>query len=225
LRTYRNLRDDWFVLFRVKDPSVFGPQVWQHSVRFEGELQGELEGVLPPALASAAPKRRNQFLAGRRCATEALRSAGVEASVPPGPDRGPIWPRGWVGAITHTGTFASAVVGSADKLLGLGLDSEPLLTEAAAESVRTRALVGQEIRFATNLELLTVIFSAKESLYKCLRPRVGRFFGFTAAEIVELGHGRWVAELREDLGIDLARIEGHYVLGEDLIHTGVSWLR
>ena len=38
--------------------------------------------------------------------------------------------------------------------------------------------------------LLTLVFSAKESLFKCLYPRVQEFFGFAAARVIALDRVR-----------------------------------
>jgi enterobactin synthetase component D len=49
----------------------------------------------------------------------------------------------------------------------------------------------------TRLEALTLVFSAKESVFKCLYPRVGRFFDF---------HDVRLGEVRSDLGTFTVRL-------------------
>jgi 4'-phosphopantetheinyl transferase EntD len=46
-----------------------------------------------------------------------------------------------------------------------------------------------------------LVFSAKESLYKCLYPQVQRYFGFEAARVcaVDLARGTFVVRLEKDV--------------------------
>ena len=73
--------------------------------------------------------------------------------------------------------------------------------------------------------LLTLVFSAKESLFKCLYPRVGRYFDFQEARVVEVNASphRFTIELRTPLG-GLAvntRLGGRFAIVDDLVHTSI----
>jgi len=152
-------------------------------------------GVLPPDnIRRAVAKRQAEYLAGRLCAREALRRLSGLPAVPGhrAEDRGPVWPAGWVGAITHSHGWAAAVVGSARDYLGLGLDTETLLEPAKALRLADQILTPAEQERLQSLDeerqafAITLAFSAKESLFKALHPQVGQMFFFQDAELLAL---------------------------------------
>jgi len=142
----------------------------------------------------------------------------------------PVWPAGIVGAITHADGFAAAAL--ATDTLGLGIDSEPVVAAEAMDAVAEQAMVRGELDALdrAGLEeavLLTLVFSAKESLFKCLYPRVGRYFDFKDAEVddVDLEAQRFTTKLRVPLGGLGAgtRLGGTFAIAQGLVHTGI-WL-
>ncbi|MBB2895092.1 4'-phosphopantetheinyl transferase [Pseudomonas sp. AS2.8] len=152
-------------------------------------------GALPPDnIRRAVAKRQAEYLAGRLCAREALRQLSGTAAVPGHrpTDRGPAWPPGWVGAITHSHGWAAAVVGKAGDYLGLGLDVETLLEPDKALRLAEQILTPAERERLQPLDerqqafAITLAFSAKESLFKALHPQVGQMFFFQDAEILAM---------------------------------------
>ncbi|MGZ3698130.1 MAG: hypothetical protein ACXWP5_08345, partial [Bdellovibrionota bacterium] len=107
--------------------------------------------LIPPELARAAPKRRAEFVAGRLCAAEALRAAGAAAgagaAIGIGSTRAPLWPAGFVGAITHTEGFVSAAVAPSASVGGVGLDTERRMRPEVAAEVREKILMPGDERF------------------------------------------------------------------------------
>ena len=86
-------------------------------------LSAETRSRLPQALRHATQKRQREFLAGRRCAKQALQGLGAGSThVAMAEDRAPIRPGGVVGSITHTGDFAEAAVAWAADIAGLGVE-------------------------------------------------------------------------------------------------------
>lgn len=142
---------------------------------------------LPPQLLRAMPKRKAEYVAGRRCAAEAIRRLTGHSVFPGmGKDRAPIWPDGVVGAISHSHERAIALAGSRLRFRGIGIDVERLLTEEEARDIATQALTASErhnLGNAIDPFMTGLIFSAKESLFKALYPTVKRFFFFEAAEL------------------------------------------
>jgi enterobactin synthetase component D len=184
----------------------------------------------PSHLARAREVRLREHLAGRFCAAEALRDAhAAEIGVGVGADGAPCWPAGFVGSITHTASFACAAVARAGRLRSLGIDSEPLLTQDALREITPLLLVdGEEawLRGDDRLAMATLVFSAKESLYKCLRPLAGVFFELTDARVEgpDGPGGRWRIRLLRDLpGFPrgLALSGRHHVAG-GMVHTAVE---
>jgi enterobactin synthetase component D len=205
-------------------------------VRFAPGDEGRFTSIdLPAQLAGAVPKRQLEFLAGRSCAREALgRVLGriVTEPIGVGADRAPVWPAGIVGAITHADGFAAAAVARATDTLGLGIDSEPVVAAEAREAVAEQAIVRGELEALGRADLeeavlLTLLFSAKESLFKCLYPRVGRYFDFKDAEVddVDVEAQGFTIKLRVALGGLPAgtRLGGTFAIAQGLVHTGI-WL-
>jgi 4'-phosphopantetheinyl transferase EntD len=144
-----------------------------------------------PALGRAVPKRVAEFSTGRYLARCAMADLGLpECAVPRGDDRRPLWPTDRIGSITHSGDVAVAGVAAADALLGLGVDLEE--TGRVRENLFGRLFTRPELRelAAGNPRLPGLLFSAKESVYKAVNPRVGRFIGFREVEVLVDWPGR-----------------------------------
>lgn len=185
------------------------PAVWAQALFDDGpvaafELHGPGdEASLLPAeaalVAQAPPGRRAEFAAGRQCARAALTALGRPGeAVLRGVDRSPRWPAGVVGSITHAGAYCLAVARGAEAGMGspLGVDAERLgrvrpelydllFTEGEQRWVR-------QLPAADGDELSTVLFSAKESLYKAQFARTSSWLGFLDVELTS-GDGALVA--------------------------------
>lgn len=191
--------------------------------------------VLPPSLHGAVDKRRREFIAGRACARDAIRIIApelAEQAVSIGNNREPLWPRGLVGALTHSHGFVAAAVGRAADYRGLGLDSERIIEAELAASVAEMVATPEElaaIERATRLPTavaLTLLFSAKESIFKCLYPLVGRYFDFLDAELqaADVPSSTFAATLRVDLSPELRRglpLPGRFALRDDRVITAM----
>lgn len=144
---------------------------------------------LPDALRGAVPKRQSEFLAGRFCAAQALRAAGSPETVGI-KDRAPVWPVGCVGSISHSDSRVLAVVSRVHT--GLGVDIEPIMAATQAQEIKDLILTQAEaalrpadLKFP---EFLTLVFSAKESLYKALSswlPQMPAFLDVTLLEVTK----------------------------------------
>lgn len=138
----------------------------------------------------AVLKRRAEFLAGRLAAVSALRALGVAGQPVRREDGSPVWPAAAVGSISHGAGRALCVVARSVEFRSLGIDAERLLDAEMNSELgkricfdRERELLGAALS-VPEPERVSLAFSAKESLYKCLYPHVGRFMDFHAAEIV-----------------------------------------
>ncbi|MFV8783527.1 4'-phosphopantetheinyl transferase family protein [Microbulbifer sp. SA54] len=189
--------------------------------------------TFPSQLARAVRKRRAEFLAGRRCAQQLLLSRGVSTAVSghiaSGEDRCPVWPQGIHGAISHSDDLAICALSA----YPVGVDYEPLIAPASADNVRALIMTPGETRRGppaplTDNQWLTLVFSAKESLFKALYPLVRQYFDFQDAEVraQHIGDdgGSLELVLLNDIGAGFGppqTFRGHYrVLG-----TGyLTWL-
>ena len=188
--------------------------------------------ILPPHLKQAIAKRRLDYLAGRYCARLALKNLGfstTEYTISTGPSRAPEWPAGYLGAITHTKSYAAAIVGKKSDWLGLGLDAEVIVDESKPSLVRhvCRAEEFEKLQaldLFSDQVLFTLIFSAKESLFKALYPTVQSYFGFQAAQIIDIDRksGRFIIELTQEIHPDIATptaFKGRFIQLNDKVVT------
>lgn len=157
---------------------------------------------LPDATPARSARQRRVFdhAAGRLAAARGLRAlTGHARQVGRGADGAPLWPAGVVGAISHAQGRAVALVGLAAHHAGLGVDLERI---ARRDSLAPLILGPAERAWLDPDDALrvTLAFSAKEALFKALYPRVRRFFGFDAAELLSLGEGEGRLRLRVSLG-------------------------
>ncbi len=143
--------------------------------------------ALPARLATAVDVRKADFLAGRMMLKLAQKELGLASlAVEIGENRAPVWPQGQRGSVSHTdGRVACVLTGNVN--LGLGIDVEKIASGKALAALRQQVLCERErelIDAATNWSpdvLATLIFSAKETLFKALYPQINTFFGFSAA--------------------------------------------
>jgi enterobactin synthetase component D len=147
-----------------------------------------LASRLPTDIRQAVAKRQREFLAGRYCAARALAHAGYlgEGWLPLGEDRLPVWPAGWIGSISHSHFCAVAVATLSTSCRALGVDMEPLVNTAVAADIESSVACRDELELLDNLpreSRVTLLFSAKEALFKALYPQARRFHDFKAARL------------------------------------------
>ncbi len=198
---------------------------------YSDTLFSEFNIEFPVSLNNSVDKRKSEFLAGRYACKNALQRLGLNNSnVGIGQHRCPIWPAGVRGSISHTSTIALCVVSDSLRIENIGIDHEQWLSPSSADKLMSHIiskneksyLLGKSLPFN---ELLTITFSAKESLFKALYPRVGQYFYFHAASIVSIStsgnQGRFVFKLQRSLleyyPDDL--VEGEYYIDGGSITT------
>ena len=193
------------------------------STRFDPALliAGDFQrsAVPPPAsIQRSVAKRQAEFLAGRLCARAALQQLDNLDCVPAiGEDRAPVWPPHISGSITHSSGHAAAIVGHKAQWRGLGMDLENVLSLERAERLAGEILTADELQRMARLpreqhaRLVTLTFSAKESLFKALYPIVQKRFYFEHAEVVEWSeHGQVRLRL-------LTELSGEWCHGKELV--------
>jgi len=103
--------------------------------------------------------------------------------------REPYWPKSVRGSITHSEGFAAAAVGFAKDVSGIGIDLESL-SRVVDFNIRRHVCVDKEREFLESLpteqanRYLRIIFSAKESIFKCFFPISQTYLYFQDAEII-----------------------------------------
>jgi enterobactin synthetase component D len=189
---------------------------------------------LPAAVLRSVPKRQLEFIAGRVAARAALRGAGLAAppTIAMAADRAPVWPAGYTGSITHSAGSAWAVAAPDTLLRGVGIDLERVvdarLMRDIGDQVMTRddALVAVPHWPATRL--FSLVFSAKESAYKCLAAHGGSELGFRDLCVcaVDGGTGSMRLRLLRPCAPQLPagfELEGGFAASEQQLLTWVYW--
>jgi 4'-phosphopantetheinyl transferase EntD len=185
----------------------------------------------PRSVAEARERRTRELAAGRACADRALGSLGVEARV--GEDRAPVWPAGFTGSISHKGERCVAAAAPLGRILGIGIDLEngerledetfPWIFRAAEIDALRSLPAGTRALFAS------AAFSAKESIYKCVRPYSGRFLDFREVRIdLDPERSLFRASLPSDVARLLpegSRVDGRMLVSGRWILTGALLLR
>lgn len=208
------------------DASMFDPRAFAVS-----------DIAMPAAIARSVPKRQSEFFFGRLAARLAMQAmAFAPAEVPIGAARQPVWPAGIVGSISHARSTAAATVLDGRRHGGIGIDIEhvaaPDQQTALLETVVSEAewVFLQGIAPALPVAwLLTIVFSAKESLFKAAFQSVGRYFDFGAAAVTALDVDRGTVELtlQEDLCRDFAAGQecrvGFEFIRDGMVLTGFDW--
>lgn len=151
-------------------------------------LSGAADPLEWEDIASAAPHRQREFVAGRLIA----RTLSDQLDLPPAPlrraeDRAPLWPADRVGSLSHCDTLCAAAIGIPTAIRSVGIDIETigrvepklwptLFTER--EAGYFRSLPPERVALET-----TLFFSAKESFYKCQYPLTQSWVGFQDVEM------------------------------------------
>jgi 4'-phosphopantetheinyl transferase EntD len=140
--------------------------------------------------ARAIERRRTYFALGRAAAREALEELDLPGvAIGRGAAGEPLWPDGIVGAITHAGDTAVALVGRKSEYAGLGVDVEELVRGPSARAARLvcRPTEMEWADVETGTRRLTMLFSAKEAVFKAVFPIARVWLGFADAELAWVG--------------------------------------
>lgn len=135
------------------------------------------------AIAQASAKRRNEFLGGRECARTALSAFGLPPRpLPSAPDRTVIWPRGYVGSISHSDKYCIAAAARESQFLNVGIDLEPSepVDTALIASIVNKSDTPSSIRDGL---LAKRMFVAKEAFYKAYYRFSGVILDFQEVRI------------------------------------------
>lgn len=201
------------------------PSAAQVAVAPVGGAPVPVHAVERQAMAGAGPRRRQDFYAGRWCAHQALRALGAGAGpIAVGPHGEPQWPAGVVGSIAHGAGWAVAAVARASDVGAVGVDVEAL--HPPLDPPVERLVLADPERAAAEGSgdpyRSKILFSAKESAYKCLFPATGRLLE-PPEVVVELdpARSRFTAVVagHQDDGESSYRLCGRLVVTHGLILT------
>ncbi|HUN26824.1 MAG TPA: 4'-phosphopantetheinyl transferase superfamily protein [Steroidobacteraceae bacterium] len=203
-----------------------------------GAIAFESRSSVPPqslhpdeavAVTRAVPKRLEEFATGRACARRALERLGItQYPLRVGADREPLWPAGIAGSITHTRGFCAAAVARCAECASLGIDAEPSdsvharLWRTIATEAELAQLAGLPERAAW--ERATLLFSAKESFFKCQYPLTRQWLNFRDVSVSIEAH-TYRIEPQRRIALEPrapAPWVGRHALREGLVITAMS---
>lgn len=172
--------------------------------------------------------RRAQFAAVRACARTALGELGIApAPILPGPRREPIWPDGVRGSMTHCPGYCAAAVAPAADVPSLGIDAElnrPLpgaVMEYVTSPGERTMLADLARRAPIGPPWDTLLFSAKESVYKTWFPLTRRWLDFREAEVELDPGGSFTARLLAPPGPLPELLRGRWAAADGLVATAI----
>jgi 4'-phosphopantetheinyl transferase EntD len=148
-------------------------------------------------LGDVCEKRFVEFCAGRSQARRLI--AMINGTAQPlliGDYRQPLWPADVSGSISHSDHFCAVAVAPKSQVADLGIDVETC--EALDPDVVELVLTDNEIEQTENSEdwVRKLIFSIKESNYKCCYSRVRAFIDFKQCEVsLDLANQCYVSEI------------------------------
>lgn len=208
--------------------NIEGVDIHYHTLDISTEQLEEYTSVLPPLdMAGFPAEKKKRFVLGRLCAqTNLAETYAIDRS-----EFGfPLFPDSLVGSISHSKDFAIAAVASRENFTALGIDIERLITPSRLSVIIKKIFTKEEFEYLQTfspertLEVATVAFSAKESLYKLINPLVHSSIKFSEGRVlkIDLASGRYTIELVGSnplLADYLGEYPGHIYRVEDNVVT------
>ncbi|PIE24932.1 MAG: hypothetical protein CSA62_01710 [Planctomycetota bacterium] len=197
----------------------------------------ETQALLNPQeellVQGAVDKRKREFGAGRHAARACLAQLGVQGEpvLLKGEKREVLWPEAYVGAISHRPPCSVAVAAQKAQFRSLGLDIEK---RGRVEAKLWRLIfVESELAWLRSqdaeqgLENATLLFSAKESLYKLQFPLSHEYVDFRQARLEHRGShlAAWLPESIHERFAIKAPIEVGFAFTRDFVVSACSLAR
>jgi enterobactin synthetase component D len=172
-------------VFNIHDVAFF-----QTSLPIDAQVERDFSYCLPSKLEKASALRKQEYIAGRYCAFKAAKQLSAEIhNIENASTREPIWPLGLAGSISHSKNMAISCVAKSENYLSLGIDAEDFIRPQGAQDIIGTVASLEEASYINGLNdqaALTILFSAKEALYKALFPISRCFIDFKEVRLVSL---------------------------------------
>lgn len=189
---------------------------------------------LPVYIKNSVIKRRAHYLTGRILVKILLNQIGItDFNLINGSGNEPLWPENIIGSLSHTENYAICAIDHLNNYTGIGVDIQKCISIETANKIwpLIMSTVEKELLITNVIEfpvLLTIVFSAKESLYKALYSQVKSFNYFNLLTITKLDfkNKKFVLELKCDLKNNYNygdRFEGDFQYLENNIITFISY--
>lgn len=171
----------------------------------------------PIAITQSVNKRKAEYFAGRYLVARELQSRGfshqpLEQNV----DRSPRLPSDVIGSISHSNDLATVTVLPSSNVNreNIGIDIQHLISSEVCDDIENMVAAVQEVDLVvryglTRTEAVTLLFSAKEAIYKALARFVRRGLDFNSATLIEIDKGTVQFALSKDITSQISDSESH----------------
>ena len=170
-------------------------------------------------------KRREDFLFGRYVAHYVVEKHGSSSAsskiskISMDSSGRPLFPEHLTGSIAHSDLYACAYVTLNPEIERVGVDVETIFTADTYLKVRDAVFTKNELGYLERdddrLLLSTIIFSTKESIYKCLHQKYDRFIDFQEVEMVSIN----IKESHIELRLDNELIRGSFQIVDNSVFS------
>ena len=133
-------------------------------------------------LANKRGQSAKAFVSGRRCVRALQKQLNLSQFELPGGEFGPIWPNELVGSISHSRELAAATILRDAVSVGIDIECQRRLKVDAVRRVATKEEYSR-YSVVPNFDW-TLLFSAKESVFKAFSPLARRYIGFQEVELL-----------------------------------------
>lgn len=148
----------------------------------------------PEAIILSINKRKAEYFVGRYLVASKLEELGFEhCTLEPNIDRSPQFPVGTIGSISHCESLACVAVTPSyhSDRENLGIDVQKIISSDVCNEIGSMIVEGQEVDLAmsaglTKEQAITLLFSAKESIYKALVKFSTRDLNFKDAKLKQI---------------------------------------
>lgn len=128
--------------------------------------------------------------------------------------RAPIWPAELMGSISHSENLAATVIGkkSRKRTENVGVDIQKMISPEIAEEVAPLVITLEELKVTGELgltkdEAVSLVFSAKESIYKALNQYSSTELDFQSVSLFQIDNELMIFKPNLNLGRQLAAMQ------------------
>lgn len=137
-------------------------------------------------ISEVSERRKLEFSTSRTAIRDLIhKQCEAWEGVIPDSQRMPVWPEGWTGSISHCKGICTVAVTRRHPILSIGIDLESrnrlkrTLWPKIASPDELRQIESYAVNASNSMDdLMTLVFSIKEAIYKYQFPATGQWLGF-----------------------------------------------
>lgn len=168
--------------------------VYFSSQFYSDDLYTVYDIPFPEKLKKSTRKRKSEFIAGRVAAKLALTQLHSKSLfVLYDNNRCPIFPNNTIGSISHTDKVAIAIAAPCHIGRSIGVDIEKIFSEESLIVTKKCVFKDEELDILLKIDLsektaATILFSAKESIFKAIFSMSKKHIDFDYARLIWANH-------------------------------------